>query len=52
MSTEVTVKIPSSVHQQVKIESIRRGVQLKEATEQALKLWLKAKPAKKESQPA
>lgn len=54
MNERKTVEIPTTVHREFKVEAALRGVMLKDAVEQAIRLWIKSKPvrAKKELQAA
>jgi hypothetical protein len=54
MSATKTVEIPETVHRKFKIETAKREIPMKEATEEAIELWIKSKPirARKELQAA
>lgn len=39
-----TTELPASLHTKFKLEAVKRGVTLIEATEQAVQLWIKTEP--------
>ena len=50
MSKRVTVSIPYEIHEKARIEAFKRRVTLKEAAEEAFRLWLVSKQKKDSAQ--